>query len=714
MPPTPSHPSRSAYEFGPFRFEPAEHLLLRDSKPVPLPPKAVDLLAILISSAGHLVTKEDLLKQVWPDTFVEEANLSYTISLLRKALGDDEAPHRYIETVPRRGYRFVGQTAEPTVAQSTSPLGPHVGQGPPPTSLSFRRRVRVLAITIAIPLLLAAAWLIQTSRRHELPARIMPLTTSAGYEGAASFSPDGEQVAFTWDGEKEDNVDIYVKFVGSSEVRRLTTDPDLDGNPAWSPDGRQIAFVRFTSNGARIHTISPLDGSERRVSNFPPTDDGIAWSPDGRYIAALRATGLAIPRQQNTGIYLVPLDGGEPRQLTNPEAPSSDEHPAFSADGRHVGYVNCLRWDGSCDVYVLDLTSAMTPAGRPRRLSRQAFWDNSGLSWSPDQRSIIYDVHIGALSSLWRVDLDGRPPQRIELAGVRAAQPATGASRNRLAFTNLGDNTDIFRFEPGHSPQPLLASSLSDQGGQYSHDGQRVVFASGRSGFGIEVWVASADGSNVQQLTHGPGPWQASPDWSPDDRRIAYDSMAPDGRWHIWTIDADGGSPRQITTEPGEQNVPTWSNDGRWIYFSLDQGAGRQIWRVPAEGGKVEQITHDGSGYLARESIDGQSLLYQTGFRGLPLMKMPLAGGPASQIAECARRSSIVERPEGTYYIRCGEDSEVHLLERFTGRDRALGSVGDWLPDASASLGVSPGGKSFLFTRKVSWDADLMLIDGFR
>ena len=104
----PSH-SRPSYAFGPFRFEPAEHQLLRDGQPVALPPKAFDLLAALIPSAGHLVTKEDLLKQVWPDTFVEEANLSYTISLLRKALGDDESPHRYIETVPRRGYRFIGQ-----------------------------------------------------------------------------------------------------------------------------------------------------------------------------------------------------------------------------------------------------------------------------------------------------------------------------------------------------------------------------------------------------------------------------------------------------------------------------------------------------------------------------------------------------------------------------------------------------------------------------
>jgi Tol biopolymer transport system component/DNA-binding winged helix-turn-helix (wHTH) protein len=701
------------YTFGPLRFEPAEHKLLRDGQPVALPPKAFELLELLVGRAGHLIPKEELLREIWPDTFVEEANLSYTISLLRKALGDDESPYRYIETVPRRGYRFTAQIREVTSPEITSKADRQVDQVQPSRSKLFRPRTA--AAIAGVLVLAAAAWLIKASRRNDMPPRILPLTTLAGFERGATFSPDGEQFAFAWNGDKQDNIDIYAKIVGSPEVRRLTTSPDPEGYPAWSPDGRKIAFIRYTSAGARIHVMSALGGADLKVSDFPVGAGGIAWSPDSQHIAAVRDTGLPVPQQQNTGIYLIPLRGGEPRRLTNPKPPGIDEWPSFSADGRHLGYISCLRWDGSCDVYVVDLTSALTAVAPPRQLTRQASWDVWDLTWSPDQQSMIYDVHVGKLSNLWRVDVDGRrQPERIEVAGLHAAEPAAVASRHRLAFSELADDTDIFQFEPGQPPQPLLASSLDDSGGQFSHDGRHVVFASGRSGVGIEIWVASADGSNVQQLTHGPGPWQGSPDWSPDDRHIAYDSMAPDGRWHIWTIDADGGSPRQITTEPGEQNVPTWSSDGRWIYFSVDQGAGRQIWRVPASGGRVEQITHDGSGYLARESIDGRSLLYQSGFSDLPLLKMPIHGGPAVQLAECARPSSIVERPEGTYYVRCGDDSELHLLNRQTGSDLVLGKIGDAAFEASASLGVAPGGKSFLFTRQVKAGADLMLIENFR
>src|SRR5262245_36120926 len=102
-----SQQPRHIYEFGPFRLDEAEHLLLRDGKAVPLTPKAFDLLLALVERHGHLLEKEELLKKVWPSTFVEEANLASNISLLRKALGDGENGHRYIETAPKRGYRFV-------------------------------------------------------------------------------------------------------------------------------------------------------------------------------------------------------------------------------------------------------------------------------------------------------------------------------------------------------------------------------------------------------------------------------------------------------------------------------------------------------------------------------------------------------------------------------------------------------------------------------
>ena len=166
---------------------------------VALPPKALDLLAALISSAGHLVTKEDLLKQVWPDTFVEEANLSYTISLLRKALGDDESPHRYIETVPRRGYRFIRQIADVTAAETRAPPRTirraravetsHASSTHEPRQ-SPRNRARGRSMAD------------QGARGPGVRSRVVPLTTLSGFEGGPRSRQTATRSPLSWGGEQ--------------------------------------------------------------------------------------------------------------------------------------------------------------------------------------------------------------------------------------------------------------------------------------------------------------------------------------------------------------------------------------------------------------------------------------------------------------------------------------------------------------------------------
>jgi DNA-binding winged helix-turn-helix (wHTH) protein len=107
-------PAKRVFEFGPFRLDAEERVLRRDGKPVPLTLKAFDLLMLLVENSGHIVEKDALMNRVWAGSFVEEGNLKVTVSMLRKALGDSDGSNRYIETVPRRGYRFAGQVTEIT------------------------------------------------------------------------------------------------------------------------------------------------------------------------------------------------------------------------------------------------------------------------------------------------------------------------------------------------------------------------------------------------------------------------------------------------------------------------------------------------------------------------------------------------------------------------------------------------------------------------
>ncbi len=201
-------------------------------------------------------------------------------------------------------------------------------------------------------------------------------------------------------------------------------------------------------------------------------------------------------------------------------------------------------------------------------------------------------------SRLWRVTIDGnRAPEPIEDAGDFASAPALARSRDRLAFTRMSFDTDIYRFQVGGRTQLVAGSSHVDLDSRLSPDGRRVAFTSARApGNRMDIWVAEADGSNPQQLTHGPVLNQGSPSWSPDGRRIVFDATGKDSRVHLWMIDVDGGVPRQLTADSGDQVVPTWSQDGRWIYYSWWQANTRDIWRMPADGGAPERLTHGAGG----------------------------------------------------------------------------------------------------------------------
>jgi serine/threonine protein kinase/Tol biopolymer transport system component len=584
-----------------------------------------------------------------------------------------------------------------------------------------RRRLAALAGTLIL-LAGATAWLLRPRHPAETqPWRVVPLTALKGTETDPSFSPDGGQVAFAWNGEREDNFDIYLKIVGSSELRRLTTNPAPDTSPCWSPKGQQIAFVRGQTVRT-VHVVSPLGGTDRKVSDFSVAGR-IAWSPDGRWIAAAHDATLPSSRADETGIFLIPVEGGEPRPIVRSQLPTTDFSPAFAPDGRRLAYVSCGYLH--CAIYVVELDAAFKPVAAPRQLVKPIFIDISAIfnissiAWARDGRSVIYSsFEANRLTYLWRVAADGgRTAERIEAAGLGAVGPAMVFARDRLAFARISDDVDLYRFTAGRPPEVVAASSLLEMEASLSADGHRLAFTSARSADALQIWVAAADGSGPQQLTHNARN-QGSPSWSPDGRHIAFDSFDDDSHYHIWIMDADGGNRRQVTTDPGDQNVPTWSWDGQWIYFSWDSGNGRDIWRTTLEGGRKERVTRGGSGLLGREAADGNTLLYQQkdGYGDQPLLAAPLSGGPPRQVIACVLPTAFAVAATGIYYLACTRDTNapIHLMDPETGADRLLGTLEHYYYGAlPAILTVSRDGRTILYGRGTK-DADLMLIENFR
>jgi Tol biopolymer transport system component len=265
----------------------------------------------------------------------------------------------------------------------------------------------------------------------------------------------------------------------------------------------------------------------------------------------------------------------------------------------------------------------------------------------------------------------------------------------------------------------VVGSTLDDLDPRFSPDGRLVAFASARSGHAVDIWIADSDGTNVRQLTHGPGLIQGSPSWSPDGRRIAFDSLRDGGGWNLWVVDAGGGRPQQLTTRPGHQVVPGWSRDGRWIYFASGETGSFGIWRIPVGGGPALRITPDGTGRFASEMADGTRLVYQAADADSALLTVPVAGGVSRQLVACAKNAAFGVGAQGVYYVPCesGIDPPLRLLNPNTGEDRLLGKLEQFEQDPlvpSLGLSVSPDGTSVLYPRRVIDSSDLMLIENFR
>lgn len=593
------------------------------------------------------------------------------------------------------------------------PGAPRVGRAP---------AARVVAGVVLAAGLLAATglWAVRTfvgATPAAAPApAIVPFTRYAGSESSPAFSPDGQQLAFVWDGPERSNPDIYVQSLGA-EPLRLTTDPAVDEAPVFSPDGLWVAFVR---EGSRAMLVGRNGAGEREVGRVG--HPRLTFTPDGRALVAGGAT-------DGAGLELIPLDGGDRQVLTRPPPGIMDGAPTFSADGRRLAFLR-LPGPGVADIWVATASGA-----EARRIT---FDDRpvDGPVWTRDGRSLIFgSTRLGA-RRLWRVDADGRRLEPLADTGPGATQPAVAQHADRLAFVSTVEDSNIWEVAvddsgaPTGPPRPGVAqSSLLDGSPDFAPDGVHVAFASNRSGRD-EIYYGPIDSITARQVTDfssQPAGGVGSPRVSPDGTRIAFDARVR-GNADIYVVPVAGGPPTRVTTDEGVDVVPFWSHDGAWIYFTSRRTGRPEAWRVPADGGREEQVTREGA-FAAQPSADGRFLVYARDRDRSTLFRRPIAGGdeePALVDAEGRTRFVVMFsawRPtrEGIVFIEHvagdGLRADAYLLQAYDDATRAVRSLGQLTaPPAGAAggLAVSPDGRRILFTQMDQQRSDINLLEPFR
>lgn len=663
------------YEFGPFRLEPDEERLLRDGVSVPLTPKAFDTLVCLVRKAGTLVDKDALMREVWPDAHVEDANITVNISTIRKALGDGVEGQRYIETVPKRGYRFVAPVrlieVEPPSPASisgvhsgvalsgahtavalpaaeavrTSGESPKPVEAPAPPPRPLTRRLLLGTLAGLVPAAAAIAGYRLWSRaktaeggtgfaweRMATQGKLRLLLSSETGASSAAISPAGHMLAYVAT-DPDGRTDLFVSQVTGGGQLRLTSDAARESQPAFSPDGRSLAFTRRLppSPIPEICIVPTLGGRPPRgiVNGLDP-----AWAPQGTRIAYIGQSRADGPQ----ALFTCNLDGGDNRQVLGADGSYPFlRHPAFSPDGKTIAIV---RSPGGVagEIWLLPVDG-----GNGRRLTEQS--THTWSDWprfTADGGAILHTSSRGGATNLWVQPISGGAPVRIT-AG------------------------------PGPDEVPSLSRENS------------VVFVNSRGRNELIVHDATSRATRTI-LTHTPFLW--APVLSPDGRDISFSRGEADGAWHIWTVPAAGGPARQLTSSTQSEIHPRYTRDGASVVYQT-WGSPSRIWVISRNGGTPRPVT-DGQhadGY-GDPSPDGELVAFARAEGEERVYVTPLSGGSPVRLVD---RPSTTPRwsPDGQWIAFSpgrGYDRGIFIVRRDGTGERRLTERGGWpawWPDGS-------------------------------
>lgn len=611
------------------RVDTAAYRAALDGRPLALEPKAFDVLVFLLSHAGQLVTKQQILDAVWQGTAVSDNALTRVVAQLRKALGDDARESRFLETVPTRGYRWIAPVAQTQQRVSTE--------------LVEARRGRVFTIGI-LGAAAVAAWL-WFDRGADAPRPVFPrqLTMSAGIDFFPALSTDGNRLAYASD--RSGGWEIYVRPTAGGADRPLTSDGSQNVQPAWSPDGRRIAYHSMVRGG--IWIIPADGGAARQISDFGarPT-----WSPDGRRVAfqsdaAADIGPAARPANLPSTIWVVEADGGQPRPLTQRGVPTGGHGaPTWSPDGRHVAFVSAG--------FALSQIWAVDAAGGepfPIVTDVAAAFDPAYL---PDARALVFT----ASHMVWRVPLDddGRPSgsrQAFVPASLEGVRHLSVARDGRIALSALHLEASLWSVSidaAGNAkgaPHPLTNDTRHRNSlPAFSPDGRRIAVMSSVTGSLPDVWTMNADGTDLRQVTDDRG-YEADPAWTPDSREIVFKTIR-DQAVGLWAVDVNSKRQRRLldfgplerirreqglveeaaispdatriaytvldsrtsskalylrgmdraestrlTTGEPPAGYPAWSPDGNWIALEIFEPGRTEAAVVSASGGPLRRVT---------------------------------------------------------------------------------------------------------------------------
>ncbi len=654
-----AEPDNAVYEFGPFSLDLVERELLREGAALILPAKVFDLLKLLVEQNGQTLEKDKLLTELWPDTFVEENSLTQLVFQLRKTLGESASKQQYIETVPRRGYRFVAdvrrvqRSAGDLIVTSrsgttivieeeeeesngalaeTQPAQVELPQTlPTPRKLSFKQLAAAVSLLL-IPLIGLAAYRVLTKPVPPFQKKTLRKLATAGQALRPALSPDGQLVAYALDEAGQQSV-----WLGqTATTHRVQLVPPAETTVqglCFSPDGQFVYFNALAKGQqfAAVYAVSILGGAARKA--FDDVDSPVSFAPDGKQLAFIRND----PVKGESALFIANVDGTNERRLAVRQAPDnfSTGGPAWSPDGQVIA---CSISSGKPGESFMQVAAVNVADGKVQPLGTQTWYAAMQAAWLRDSSGIVVSAwdHTAPVfaDQLWFIAYPDGAARQVTDELTNFEGVASAARADVLAAWRSERVSHLWVVPVAN---PAQASQLNTNiGDNYSQlfgldwtVNGKLLYSSHHSG-NADLWRLNADGTGQQQLTVG-GPRELQPVATADGRYIVY--LAFTGRTpHVWRMDADGSNAKQLTNGSGEQS-PSVTADGRWVIFGTRE-PGKLIAKVSIEGGEVTGlVSHVASRPVVSPDSQWIACLYldEETQRICPAI-VPITGGKATRV----------------------------------------------------------------------------------
>jgi Tol biopolymer transport system component/DNA-binding winged helix-turn-helix (wHTH) protein len=697
--------------------------LRKDGRKIRLQAQPFQLLAMLIDNAGEVVTRDEVCRALWrTDTFVDfDHSVAAAVKKIREALCDSVDNPKYIETLTKRGYRFIGKLrpdppivmAVPTAHESVALTDGSLPTPVPHAQPHIRRRWAIGLIAASVVVATALAFERYSSRPSESPPMtVVPFTSYPGLETAPSFSPDGSRIAFSWDNGSGNRTggpqyDLYVKAIGSETVLRLTSHPADWISSTWSPDGTQIAFHRLAADDNGIYVAPALGGPERKlIATHTPYDVAapLSWSPDGKWIAY---SDTARDGGDGNRFFMMNVETLETHEFPHDPSCRHDGSLTFSHSGQELAMI-CVHNTNSYEYLVTDLQ------GKSKRSLATLHDFLTPPVWSGDDKSLI--VAEATARGYEFEELRVRDGEVRTLSAPTGAWPAITLDGRKLAISVSDNHINIWRKDLQHPEAPavqMYTSTRQQRSGQYSPDGKHVAFDSARSGT-RSVWVADTDGSNLVQISHeGPA---GDPHWSPDSQKIAFEMEEPDGLVGVYTADISRRVSHKLKSNVRESSDPFWSHDGKWIYFRGFEGIGRQLYRCPAEGGDATLLAASHDIRVPIESADDKVLYFpwRNGDANIVMLALDRPGVTPQEVSGMPKISNEYQWTlvhDGIYFTPQDSPRSICFFDFTTRKTREIFKADK---DLAEGMSISPEGRYMLYSQIDESNADIILVEHFR